>query len=105
MTGRHRAPAVLGLHEVLEGAPASSTVHASEPLVCLRIAAADVLTVLSNSVQLAQGLFRMLLAHAPDPPAPSRPAEIGGDGPIVDAARVLVQHPLFERASAPHCWR
>jgi len=95
-----RAPAVLGLHEVLEGAPVAATSRAAEPIVCLRIAAADVLTVLSNSVQLAQGLFRMLLASAPVRQAPPAPAEID-DGPIADAARVLVQHPLFERATAP----
>ena len=39
------------------------------------------------------------------PPATARrslrPADIGRDGPVVDAAMVLAQHPLFERASAP----
>ena len=76
----------------------------SEPLICLRIAAADFLTMLSDNVQLAQGLFRMLLAPAGESPAwlPLRPAEIGARRPpVVDAAMVLVQHPLFERASAP----
>src|SRR6188768_25208 len=95
------APAVLGLHEVLEGVRASSTVRASGPLVCLRIAATDLLTVLSDDMQLAQGLFRMLLAPAGHPPAPLPPAEIDGDGPVADAGMVLVRHPFFERASAP----
>ena len=95
------APAVLGLYEVLEGAPAASTIRASGPLVCLRIAAADLLTVLSDNVQLAQGLFRMLLAPTGNHRALLRPADIARDGPVVDAAMVLAHHPLFERASAP----
>jgi CRP-like cAMP-binding protein len=95
------APAVLGLHEVLEGVPASSTVRASAPLVCLRIAATDLLTVLSDDMQLAQGLFRTLLAPAGERPAPLHPVDIGGGGPVADAGMVLVRHPLFERASAP----
>ena len=93
---------MLGLHEVLEGAPVATTSRAAEPLVCLRIAAADLLTVLSNSVQLAQGLFRMLLA--PRPRAAQAPPAAGRDRrrPDPDArGRVLVQHPLFERATAP----
>ena len=95
------APAVLGLHEVLEGAPAATTIRAVGPIICLRIAAADLLTVLSDNVQLAQGLFRMLLAPAGGRPAFVRQAGLGHDGPVVDAAMVLARHPLFERASAP----
>ena len=57
--------------------------------------------MLSDNVQLAQGLFRMLLAPAGDHRALLRPADIGRDGPVVDAAMVLAHHPLFERASAP----
>ncbi len=65
---------------------AASTIRASGPLVCLRIAAADLLTVLSDNVQLAQGLFRMLLAPAGNRRAPLRPADIDRDGPVADAA-------------------
>jgi len=76
------APAVLGLHEVLEGGPATSTIRASGPLVCLRIAAPDLLTVLSDDMQLAQGLFRMLLA-------PAEGERIVAEGFVVKPGRTL----------------
>jgi len=100
------APAVLGLNEVLEGAPAPAAIRANEPITCFRIAAADFLTMLSDNVLLAQGLFRMLLAPTGESPAlmlPERPPDVGvrSDLPIVEVAMLLRHHPLFERASAP----
>ena len=100
------APAVLGLREVLDGAPAPQGVRATEPLTCFRIAATDFLTMLSDNVLLAQGLFRMLIA--PDgerpilvPPTCAPDVRDSGDVPqAVDVAMLLRHHPLFEQASA-----
>ena len=58
----HRAPSVFGLEEALQGAPTLRTVLATEPVVSFRIRAADFMTMISDNVWLAQGLFRMLLA-------------------------------------------
>jgi hypothetical protein len=100
------APAVLGLHQVLEGAPAPSGIRAAEALICFRIAAADFLTMLSDNVLLAQGLFRMLLVPDRDRPPPMLPPRahdmaLGSASPqAVDIGMLLRHHPLFERASA-----
>jgi AAA family ATP:ADP antiporter len=99
------APAVLGLEDVLQGTPAPAGIRAVEPVTCFRIDAADFLTMLSDNVLLAQGLFRMLLAPGPDATLRTLPSLPPG-GPdrtappqAVDIARLLRQHPLFDRAS------
>ncbi len=98
------APAVLGLDEVLEGAPAPAAIRAHDPLTSFRIAGADFLTMLSDNVLLAQGLFRMLLSPSGESPAPmpARVPDIGAEGdlPVVEVAMLMRHHPLFERASA-----
>ena len=100
------APAVLGLHQVLEGTPAPSGIRAAEALTCFRIAAGDFLTMLSDNVLLAQGLFRMLLAPDRDHPPPMLPPQApdlalrGASPQAVDIGMLLRHHPLFERASA-----
>jgi ATP:ADP antiporter, AAA family len=76
-TVRRDAPAVIGLDEVLQGTPGSQTVTVLECAVCLEIGAGELLSILSNSTALAQGLFRMVLmpasrhwqtVHVPPPP-------------------------------------
>jgi CRP-like cAMP-binding protein len=100
------APAVVGLDEVLSGAPAPSGIRAVGPVTCFRIAAGDFLTMLSDNVLLAQGLFRMLLApDRENPPLmlPAHPPDMALRSPspqAVDIAMLLRHHPLFERASA-----
>ncbi len=100
-----RAPGVLGLEEVLQGAPTTQPTWANEPSVCLRIGAADFMAMVSDDVLLAQGLFRLLLPP-PDGGGGRRPAHL----PAVtlpntalqpfDEAMLLRQHPLLERAAA-----
>ena len=60
--GELRAPAILGLEEVLQGAPTTRRTWAKEPSVCIRIRATDFMGMVSDDVLLAQGLFRFLLA-------------------------------------------
>ena len=100
-----RAPDVLGLEEVLQGAPTTRPARAGEPSVCLRIEAADFLAMVSDDVLLAQGLFRLLLTPAGGGrgggpvhlPAAARP-----DAPLqpFDEAMLLRGHPLLGRAAA-----
>ena len=93
-----RAPGVLGLEEVLQGAPTTRPTWANEPSVCLRIQAADFMAMVSDDVLLAQGLFRLLLPPAdgrrdrkPGPPAGGDAAELGpaavrrGDAPAASS--------------------
>ena len=58
------APAVLGLEDVLQGAPPAVTIRAVEPVVCFRIGAGAFMTMVSGNALLAQSLFQMLLARA-----------------------------------------
>ena len=57
------APAVLGLEDVLQGAPPTVTIRAVEPVVCFRIGAGAFMTMVSGNALLAQSLFQMLLAQ------------------------------------------
>jgi AAA family ATP:ADP antiporter len=99
------ATAVLGLDEVLQGIPAPPGMKAVEQVTCFRIEAADFLTMLSDNVLIAQGLFRMLLGPGPGAALrtlPSRPPDApdrSATPQAVDIARLLRQHPLLDRAS------
>ena len=100
-----RAPGVLGLEEVLQGAPTTEPTWAAEPSVCLRIGAADFMAMVSDDVLLAQGLFRLLLPSA-DRGGNRNPAHLpavtlpGGALQPFDEAMLLRHHPLLARAAA-----
>ncbi len=57
-------PAALGFEEVLEGAPASATVRAVHRAICLALRNEQVLQLLAENAELAQGLFRMVLERS-----------------------------------------
>jgi HEAT repeat protein len=101
------APAALALEEVLDNRLLGCTITALEPVVCLAFAVGDLLTMLSDNIAMAQGLFRTLLAnhatsasdwltaargvaHTAAPVVPMN---------VVDKARLLRQNPLLGRAS------
>jgi ATP:ADP antiporter, AAA family len=98
------SPAVIGFEDVLQGTALRSTVRALEPTVCLRIAADDFMTMVSDNVLLAQSLFGLLLANdGPRVPFTSPPPQMSNDRAspgAATAARFLRQDPLLSRASA-----
>jgi CRP-like cAMP-binding protein len=105
-----RPPALLGLREVLEGSPMRMTARAVVPSFGLVLEPHAFLILLSNNVDLIQGLARMLLestAAAGTPPI-MRPAagrklrpRRGEAGlPPVEKALLLREVPIFSRATA-----
>jgi ATP:ADP antiporter, AAA family len=100
-------PAALAFDELLEGRPMGHTVRAADRAVCLLIGREHLLTSLSDNVEVAQGLFRLLLGrpHARRWPVVHRPEGIGDLASAVsvplsgaDKMRLLRRTPLFERA-------
>ena len=100
------APGVIGLEEVLQGAPTLHAALAREPCVCFRIRADDFMAMVADDVRLAKGLFRLLLgsgsaggrrngrpAHLPVVELPS------SDLQPFDKAMLVRQHPLLSRAA------
>jgi len=55
------APAALAFEEILQGSPLGVTIRAVDRGICLVLGRGEVLTMLSDNIALAQGLFRMLL--------------------------------------------
>jgi ATP:ADP antiporter, AAA family len=98
------SPAVIGFEDVLQGTALRSTVRALEPTVCLRIAADDFMTMVSDNVLLAQSLFGLLLANdgprVPFAPPPPQMLNDRASPGAATAARLLRQDPLLSRASA-----
>ena len=103
-----RTPATLALEEVLEGSPLRHTMRAVDHVVCVRVGASEFLSMLSDNVVLAQGLFRMLLSSpgrrrgAPVYPPPADALPAGPRTPPlqpIDKVLLLRQNPLFGRAS------
>src|SRR5688572_25997407 len=96
-------PAVIGFEDVLQGTALRSTVRAIESTVCFRIAADDFMTMVSDNVLLAQGLFALLLANdrprLPFAAPPPMPADLASPG-AVHAARLVRHDPLLLLASA-----
>ena len=97
------APAVIGLEEVLQGAPYAALIRAAEPVVSIRVRADDFLTMVSDNVLLAQSLFTMLLADDASHGFRRFTQPTGMPGhPLVqpvDRALALREHSLFARAT------
>jgi CRP-like cAMP-binding protein len=108
-----QAPTALGFEEVLEGRPLSHTASAWTPVVCLVVKADEFLTMLSDNIALARGVFRLLLASRSRGVWVSTPAAdlaAGGReivrtpsdapaGSALDKALRLRQTPLLARAT------
>ena len=104
-------PAALAFDELLEGRPIGHSVRAADRAVCLLIGRDHLLTALSDNVEVAQGLFRLLL----DRPQARRwrivhPPDGLGDLAVAatlpmsaaDRMRVLRRTPLFSQALVTH---
>ena len=55
------APAVLAFENVLEGSPVPATVRAVDTAICLSLTTEEFLSLLSENVEIAQGIFRLLI--------------------------------------------
>ena len=103
------APAVFGFDTVLAATQTGDSLVAADATIVLALSTEEFLTLLSANTQLAAGLFRMLIAHAPSPASPSimharaladaRTAAPGGLR-AVDKVLALQEVPVFARASA-----
>jgi CRP-like cAMP-binding protein len=105
-------PAILGFREVLEGTPLRQTARAEENSICLALGAEDFRGLIADNIELAEGLFRMLLDDPAGDPTPSLLKGVvgtaagkrnaGGRDAMkpIDKALLLQELPLFSRATA-----
>jgi CRP-like cAMP-binding protein len=113
-TQKVSAPAALGFEELLEGSPMPAWVSAAERAITLSLTADEFLALLSENVELAEGIFRMLIesrrltAGHPvihgnlKPELASRPI---ADLRPIDRVLLLQGSPLLAHATAPQLWR
>ena len=100
-------PALLGFQEVLEGTAIRQEARARKDSIALVMPAEEFRTLLSANIELAQGLFRMLLEESHDdrPPSRSRPSSRVNPLPLtdplknVDKVMYLQTVPVFARAT------
>jgi ATP/ADP translocase/CRP-like cAMP-binding protein/HEAT repeat protein len=106
------APAALGFEALLEGSPIPSAIVAAERSIALSLSADEFLALLSENVELAEGLFRMLIAtrqlgaghtliHGSLPPDVKNTAHLRP----IDRALLLQSSPLLAHATAAQIWR
>ena len=102
------APGVLAFEAVLEGTSMQATVRAATATICLSLTIDEFLSMLSNNVEIAQGIFRLLLETRSDPDwrsvmAGTPPAPLTGRAPEalapIDRVLLLQSIPLFARAT------
>jgi AAA family ATP:ADP antiporter len=100
-------PGVLAFEAVLEGSPMASTVRALDTVVTLSLTTDEFLSLLSENVEIAQGIFRMLIdrrgegsdavLHGELPPALE--TKIASGLQAVDHVLLLQSSPLLNRAT------
>jgi ATP/ADP translocase/HEAT repeat protein/CRP-like cAMP-binding protein len=116
-----QAPAVLAFENVLEGSPVRATVRASETAICLSLTSEEFLSLLSENVEIAQGIFRLLIetggaSFETTAPAPGERVEwqsvlhgrisselehrLAADIQPVDLVLLLQTSPLLARATS-----
>jgi CRP-like cAMP-binding protein len=107
------APAALGFEQLLEGTVMPATIVAAERSVTLSLTAEEFLALLSENVELAEGIFRMLIAEksldkghrvlAGDLPADVKAATTALRQ--IDRLMLLQSNPLLAHATAAQLWR
>jgi CRP-like cAMP-binding protein len=104
------APDVVGFEAVIEGSPATKTIKAVDTTIALSLSTDEFLSLLSENVEIAQGIFRLMLErrgrpgwHAvmrgTVPPSLKRKVDEGQLQPV-DIVLLLQSSPLLERATA-----
>jgi HEAT repeat protein/CRP-like cAMP-binding protein len=103
------APDVIGFEAVIEGSPAEKTIKAAATTVALSLTTDEFLSLLSENVEIAQGIFRLMLERRGEGRESvlrgSLPASLKhkmNEGPLqpVDTVLLLQTSPLLVRASA-----
>jgi ATP/ADP translocase/CRP-like cAMP-binding protein len=113
--GKHevRAPAALAFEQLIEGSPIAGTVKAVERSIALSLTADEFLALLSENVELAEGIFRMMiesrgletgrtLIHGSLPPDLRERAQ--HDLQPIDRVLLLQSSPLLAHATAAQLW-
>jgi CRP-like cAMP-binding protein len=104
------APNVVGFEAVIEGSPAEKTIKAAETTICLSLTTEEFLSLLSENVEIAQGIFRLMIDRRGDPgwqtvmhgtiPPSLRPRIDAGSLRPVDIILLLQTSPLLAGATA-----
>ena len=98
------APAVLAFDNVLEGTPVDARVSATGTAICLSLNSEEFLSLLSENVEIAEGLFRVLVEVGRSPEVlhtqgASLPESPAGEPQALELVRVLKASPLLSRAT------
>ncbi|HUE85194.1 MAG TPA: Npt1/Npt2 family nucleotide transporter [Vicinamibacterales bacterium] len=104
------APSVVGFEAVIEGSPAQKTMKAVELTIALSLTTEEFLSLLSENVEIAQGIFRLMVerrggigwrtvVHGSIPPSLEAKMEAGALQPL-DTILLLQSSPLLSRATA-----
>jgi AAA family ATP:ADP antiporter len=104
------APNVVGFEAVIEGSPAQKTVRAIDTTIALSLTTEEFLSLLSENVEIAQGIFRLMverhgsrgwraIMHGSIPPSLRTKIESGTLQPV-DTILLLQSSPVLGRASA-----
>jgi ATP:ADP antiporter, AAA family len=104
------APGVVGFESVIEGSPAEKTIKAIETTIALSLTTDEFLSLISENVEIAQGIFRLMLdrrGHLGRRTVirgniPSSLERVLNEGELqpVDTVLLLQSSPLLERATA-----
>ena len=106
------APAALGFEQLLEGSPMPAQIIAAERAITLSLTADEFLALLSENVELAEGIFRMLIAthrlgtgHTLTPGTLPNDLKAAANLRPLDRALLLQSSPLLAHATATQLWR
>ena len=103
------APGVIGFEDVLEGHPSRGTATALEPTITLTMTTDEFLTLVSENVEIAQGIFRMLLETRCAPSwrtvvhgqlSPELERRVADGVQALDGLLLLQASPLLQRATS-----
>jgi ATP:ADP antiporter, AAA family len=103
------APGVVGFEAIIEGSPAQKTMKAVELTIALALTSEEFLSLLSENVEIAQGIFRLMVErregtwrtvlHGTIPPALRAKMDSGNLQPL-DTILLLQSSPMLSRATA-----
>ena len=102
------APGVIGFDDVLEGHPVRGTATALEPTITLSMTTDEFLALVSENVEIAQGIFRMLLETRGAPRwrtvvhgqlSPELERRVADGVQALDGLLLLQASPLLQRAT------